>query len=170
MNSTPNKFGSENCRIFFIFLDAHLSQNTWKVHEGFSLMLEDLEREDPHPGRRRHQDPWITQRAPSHSERNSEQQISVANGIFFQNGYSIRPDYRNAMESAYKSTLQRLDFANKPELSTQYINKFVYICSTLKVKCLNIPFFFATLDGLVIKRKERSMICSKIPCHHPQKQ
>lgn len=60
-------------------------------------------------------------------ESDSEQQISIANGIFFQNGYSVRPDYRQAMQSAYRATMQRLDFANKPDLSTKYINRFVRI-------------------------------------------
>lgn len=115
---------------FFWWSDSYLSQNTWKVHEEFSLMMDDLERDIPHPGRRRYQALWQTQSSP-HENRNrsrdshSLQQISVANGIFFQNGYSIRDDYRSAMESAYKAHLQRLDFANKPELSTKYINRFV---------------------------------------------
>lgn len=95
------------------------------MHEEFGLMIEDLSRDLPHPGRRRHQDLWKAQKVPINNNSISEQQISVANGIFFQNGYSIRSEYRNAMESAYKSTLQRLDFANKPQLSTQYINRFV---------------------------------------------
>lgn len=112
--------------ILIVHLDAFLSQNTWKVHEEFSLMIEDLERDIPHPGRRRHQDVWRVQNNPLKNITHSEQQISVANGIFFQNGYSIRSEYRNGMESAYKSTLQRLDFANKPELSTTYINRFVF--------------------------------------------
>lgn len=119
---------------FFVFisyeLDSYLSQNPWKVHEEFSLMIDDLNRDIPHPGRRRYQALWQTQNGP-HENRNrsddshSRQQISVANGIFFQNGYSIRDDYRSAMESAYKAHLQRLDFANRPELSTKYINRFV---------------------------------------------
>lgn len=90
-------------------------------------MIEDLSRDIPVPGRRR-QTPWKTQRNPMNGhvqEPHSRQQISIANGIFFQNGYSVRPDYRSAMESAYRATLQRLDFANKPGLSTKYINRFV---------------------------------------------
>lgn len=108
--------------------DAYLSRNTWKAHEEFSLMIDDLNRDIPHPGRRRHQTSWITQKRTTNNDLNSvpsEQQISIANGIFYQNGYSIRPDFRNAIESSYKNTLQRLDFANKATLSTKYINRFV---------------------------------------------
>lgn len=90
-------------------------------------MIDDLSRDIPHPGRRRHQATWKTQRNPANRHNTTRQQISVANGIFFQNGYSIRPDYRSAMETAYKATLQRLDFANKPELSTTYINRYIEI-------------------------------------------
>lgn len=91
-------------------------------------MIEDLNRDIPHPSRRRHQTAWKIQRTPMNEykkEAESFQQISVANGIFYQNGYSIRQDFKDAIESAYKSTLQRLDFANKPELSTKFINRFV---------------------------------------------
>lgn len=89
-------------------------------------MIDDLNRGNPHPGRRRHQTEWIAQETPVNKYDSSvpaEQQISIANGIFFQNGYSIRPDYQNAVESVYKSTLQRLDFSNKPDLSTHFINR-----------------------------------------------
>lgn len=122
--------------IFYILLhfiqtwiDSVLSQSTWKMHEEFSLMIDDLNREIPHPGRIRHQTVWKIQRTPLNKfneEAQASQQISVANGLFYQNGYSIRQDFRSAMESAYKSTLQRLDFANKPELSTKFINRFVH--------------------------------------------
>lgn len=108
--------------------DSDLLQSTWKVHEELSLMIDDLNRDIPHPGRRRHQTEWKAQETPVNIYDTSvptEQQISIANGIFFQNGYSIRPDYQNAMESIYKSTLQRLDFASKPDLSTKFINRWV---------------------------------------------
>lgn len=98
------------------------------MHEEFSLMIDDLNRDIPHPGRRRHSTAWKMQRTPMNKynrEAQSFQQISIANGIFYQNGYSIRPDFQTAMESAYRSTLQRLDFANKPELSTKFINRLV---------------------------------------------
>lgn len=131
--------------------DEYLSQNTWKVHEEFSLMIEDLERDVPHPGRRRyHQDFWKTQKVQMNNESFSEQQISVANGIFFQNGYSVRPDYRSAMETAYKSTLQRLDFANKPELSTQYINRFVVVFIYYFYLFFRFCFFFVLIEILLL--------------------
>lgn len=92
-------------------------------------MIDDLSRDIAHPGRRRHQTEWKVERTSVNTyetDRPAEQQISIANGIFFQNGYSIRPDYQNAMESIYKSTLQRLDFANKPDLSTKFINRLEF--------------------------------------------
>lgn len=90
-------------------------------------MIDDLNRDIPHPGRRRHQAQWKAQSTPVNTYNAAlpaNQQISIANGFFYQNGYSIRPDYQSAMVSIYQSTLQRLDFANKPELSTKFINRF----------------------------------------------
>ena len=113
--------------ICLLHLDSDLSQRPWKVHEELSLMIDDLNLHIPHSGRRRHQTEWKAQRTPVNvfdSRVPAKQQISIANGIFYQNGFSIRPDYQNAMESVYKSTLQRLDFANKPDLSTKFINRF----------------------------------------------
>lgn len=98
------------------------------------MMIDDLNRDIPHPGRRRQQTEWKAQRTPVNSYNTkvpAEQQISIANGIFYQNGYSIRPDFRNAIESIYKSTLQRLDFANKPDLSTKFINRLDFFCSEI---------------------------------------
>lgn len=103
-------------------------------------MIDDLNRDTPHPGRRRYKPLWLTQNPHENRNRsrdsNSRQQISVANGIFFQNGYSIRDDYRSAMESAYRAHLQRLDFANKPDLSTKYINRFVDIAIEMNQKTI----------------------------------
>lgn len=89
-------------------------------------MIDDVNRDIPHPGRRRHQTEWKAATTAVNTYDRTKppnQQISIANGLFYQNGYSIRPDYQNAMGSIYKSTLQRLDFANKPDLSTNFINR-----------------------------------------------
>lgn len=115
-------------------LDSYLAQNSWKVHEEFGLMIGDLNRELPNPQHKRSQDYWqlhrVVQRPfarrkanPFDEDDQSFQRISVANGIFVQNGFSIRSDYKDAIESTYKSTLQRLDFINKSQLSTKYINR-----------------------------------------------
>ncbi|XP_031617154.1 serine protease inhibitor 28Dc [Contarinia nasturtii] len=118
--------------------DPYLSQNTWKVHEEFSLMIDDLNRDIPHPGRRRRPVFWTQNHQQNRDENKNQnqsyQQIQIANGIFFQNGYFIRDDYRSAIESVYKSTLQRLDFANKPELSSKYINSWVKEKTQNKIK------------------------------------
>lgn len=97
------------------------------MHEEFSLMTDDLKQDISNPSRLRHQVSWKTQKNAQNiiSNRETLQEISIANGIFFQNGYSVRDDYKSAIESAYKSTLQRLDFVHKAGLSTKYINRFV---------------------------------------------
>lgn len=74
----------------------------------------------------------LTRRPDSNLQSN--QRISIANGIFLQNGYSIRPDYINAIHSTYKSELQRLDFQHKSELSTRYINRWVNEKTEGKIK------------------------------------
>lgn len=51
------------------------------------------------------------------------QKISVANGIFVQNGYSIRPDYQDAVQGVYHSSLRNLDFAHRPREATKFINE-----------------------------------------------
>lgn len=114
----------------------YLSQNSWKIHEEFGLMIEDINRDIPNPRHRRPQDYWQLNRRPLGNanfgfrrrttisrDPRSFQLISVANGIFIQNGYSVRPDFKDAIESTYKSTLQRLDFIKHAELSTQFINR-----------------------------------------------
>lgn len=91
-------------------------------------MIEDLVRELPNPFHQRNHDYWQMHRPRTRkpdSNLQSNQRISIANGIFVQNGYSIRPDYINAIQSTYNSTLQRLDFQHKSELSTRYINRWV---------------------------------------------
>lgn len=116
----------------FSISDSYLANNSWKVHEEFGLLIEDLARDMPHPLHNRPHDFWQTHRRLTSNfasrpiddgDPRSFQTISVANGIFMQNGYSIRPDYRDAIQSTYKSTLQRLDFFNKSDLSTRYINR-----------------------------------------------
>lgn len=91
-------------------------------------MIDDLERDLPNPFHHRPYDYWQMHRPLTRkpdSDLQSNQRISIANGIFVQNGYSIRPEYIDAIQSTYKSTLQRLDFQNKSELSTKYINRWV---------------------------------------------
>lgn len=52
-----------------------------------------------------------------------EYQVAVANGVFVQQGFSIRPDYLNAVTSVYKSSMKNLDFARDGVHATKYINE-----------------------------------------------
>lgn len=110
-----------------------LSRNMWQMHEQFGILIDDLSRDQPNPLHHRPQDYWQTHRmpmwttGPSNHWRNanepSNQQITIANGIFVQNGFSIRPDYEDAVQSTYKSTLNTLDFIRNAKLSTNSINE-----------------------------------------------
>lgn len=115
---------------FFNRLDSFLSQNVWKIHEEFGLMIDDINQDQ----QRRSQYHWQMNRAfnchfcgrrsnSNSGDQRSFQRVSIANGIFVQNGYSLRPDYQEAILSVYKSTLQRLDFEKRSALSTEYINR-----------------------------------------------
>lgn len=52
-----------------------------------------------------------------------EYKVSVANGVFVQQGFSIRPDYQSAVQSVYKSNMQSLDFARDSAYATKFINE-----------------------------------------------
>lgn len=106
-----------------------MAKTPWKIHEEFGILLEDLTRNDLNPLHQRPQNNWKVNRNPN-SHRNSgrsqngiEHKITVANGIFVQSGFSIRPDYRNAVLGIYKSSMENLDFANDLPAATRYINK-----------------------------------------------
>lgn len=92
-------------------------------------MIEDLARDLPNPFHQRPHDYWSMHRPPTRKPdsnlQQSNQHISIANGIFVQNGYSIRQDFIDGIQSTYKSTVQRLDFQHKSELSTRYINRWI---------------------------------------------
>lgn len=92
-------------------------------------MIEDLVRDSPNPLHQRPHDYWSMHRPPNQNSdsdlQQSNQHIAIANGIFVQNGYSIHRDYIDGIQSIYKSTVQRLDFEHKSELSTRYINRWV---------------------------------------------
>lgn len=52
-----------------------------------------------------------------------EYKVAVANGVFVQQGFSIRPDYQSAVLGVYKSNMQSLDFARDGTSATKYINE-----------------------------------------------
>lgn len=52
-----------------------------------------------------------------------EYKIAVANGVFVQQGFSIRPDYQSAVLGVYKSNMKSLDFSGDSVQATKYINE-----------------------------------------------
>lgn len=60
---------------------------------------------------------------PRNSNEGDEYKVSVANGVFVQQGFSIRPDYQSAVQSVYKSSMKNLDFARDSLSSTKYVNE-----------------------------------------------
>lgn len=71
------------------------------------------------------------QRRPSSRQANRTdemQKIYVANGVFVQSGFSIRLDYKDVVESVYRSTLHTLDFIRNGQHAMEYLNKLVFGC------------------------------------------
>lgn len=60
----------------------------------------------------------------SNGEKNT---ISVANAVFVQSGYSIRPDYKAAAEQIYKSEVKALDFKTKAKEAAEFITEYINI-------------------------------------------
>ncbi|EDW63979.1 serine protease inhibitor 28Dc [Drosophila virilis] len=102
-----------------------------KLHEQFGLMLQDVQQPtrqttSPH----RQLDAWhsnsIRRSLRTYPRnRNAPQEVHVANGLFLQYGYSLNPDYRQAIMEIYKSDLQTLDFQRSPAISKYNINSWV---------------------------------------------
>uniref|UniRef100_A0A1B0DJV5 Serpin domain-containing protein n=1 Tax=Phlebotomus papatasi TaxID=29031 RepID=A0A1B0DJV5_PHLPP len=63
-----------------------------------------------------------------------DHRVSIVNGIFVQNGFSIRPDYRSVVESIYRSEITELDFENHPDQAASFINDWVEKSTNGKVK------------------------------------
>lgn len=57
-------------------------------------------------------------------ESNQKHLISVANAIFLKQGYSVRPEYRAAVEAVYRSHFENLNFQGDSQTSTRKINEF----------------------------------------------
>lgn len=60
----------------------------------------------------------------SNEKRNT---ISVANAVFVQSGYSIRPDYKTSVEQTYKSEVKALDFKTKSKEAAEFITEYINI-------------------------------------------
>lgn len=118
----------ELMRLMNLDRDTYLAQNPWKIHEEMGLLLEDLTRNNVNPFHQRSQHEWKVNRGPvSGAYRNelSDYRISVANGLFLQTGFSLRPDYRSAVLGTYRSNIQNLDFERNLPESIQVINSWV---------------------------------------------
>lgn len=110
-----------------IYLDRYLAENPWKAHEEFGLLLDDIDRDLPNP---RHRRPmfWEALNGASrrpHSRQNRTddgQKIYVANGLFVQSGFSIRLDYKDVIETVYRSTLHTLDFIRNGQHAMEFLN------------------------------------------------
>lgn len=112
--------------MFCLFPDAYLNSNPWKIHEEFGLLIEDVAAIFSNPKHRRPQAKWKINQTQNSFDRNTiDQRISIANGLFVQNGYSIRDDYRNAVLNTYKSTIFNLDFSADAKGSSEFINRLV---------------------------------------------
>lgn len=119
--------------IFYYFIsDPYLYTNPWKIHEEFGLMIDDIGKDFPNPRHKRPSYFWQTNRAPlgdvttSYKPKinaNFSQTISIANGLFVQSGYSIRPDFQDAIQGVYHSVMKDLDFTQNPSEATRYINE-----------------------------------------------
>lgn len=131
----------ELLRLMHFDTDAYLSRNPWKIHEEFGLLLEDVARVDgQNPTRRRAPTAWKVNRGPAQPQETAaapggtyrgddssvgDYRVTVANGLFVQNGFSLRADYRSAVLGIYRSNLKSMDFEKDPKQATDYINEWV---------------------------------------------
>ncbi|KAG4075008.1 hypothetical protein HA402_014587 [Bradysia odoriphaga] len=110
--------------------DQYLINNSWKIHEEFGLLIDDIAqnmRNDAHPRAQPNWKVYGGQRSNRLRNTNDgdEYKVSVANGVFVQQGFSIRPDYQSAVLSVYKSSMKSLDFTRDGVYATKYINDWV---------------------------------------------
>lgn len=109
--------------------ENYFVQNPWKIHEEMGLLVEDLTSNNVNPSHQRSQHDWKINRGPPVSEAYgnelNDHRINVANGIFVQTGFSLRPDYLSSVLGTYKSNMQNLDFENDILGSVRSINKLV---------------------------------------------
>ena len=66
--------------------------------------------------------------------------LRLANGVFTDIRFSMRPSYKSFLANYYAAGYKELDFRNKPEISARYINKWVEDRTNGKISKLVTPF------------------------------
>ncbi|XP_034472227.1 serine protease inhibitor 28Dc [Drosophila innubila] len=102
-----------------------------KLHEQFGLLLNDVQqptKQTTSPLRQLdnwHNDSLKRSLRNYPRNRNAPQEVHIANGLFVQQGYSLNPDYRQAITQIYNSELQVLNFEREPATAKYNINSWV---------------------------------------------
>ncbi|XP_055915802.1 serine protease inhibitor 28Dc-like [Eupeodes corollae] len=102
-----------------------------KVHEEFGWLLEDVMTNRNNKKRPRMDSPWrSTPFNPNNLGKGgqntpTEHTVRVANALFVQKGFSLKPDYAFAAQSVYKSEVTPLDFKRDQQNAKDYINSWV---------------------------------------------
>lgn len=128
----------ELMQLFGYDRNTYFSQYPYKIHEEFGFLVEDTIADGPNPYRYRADVPWkLTERKNNDGGiRGGESndisgpisdyhKIHIANGIFVQDGYTLRPDFIGAVQGAYKSVIKSLDFQNHGNDAKNTINDWV---------------------------------------------
>lgn len=107
-------------------MESHL------IHKELSEIIEDLVTDIPNVNRPRKACAWkkdfeemFANRMQRYQPDEIHHEIYVANGIFVQKDFSIRPNYKAAVQSVYKSELKNLDFRTQGQATAKYINDWV---------------------------------------------
>lgn len=112
---------------FFSSTEANNDDFLVKSNEVLGSMLDEIKEDiyHAHRNRTRFWSQFSNHLRRPHIQRGNltEQRIEVANGIFVQNGFSLRREYQDVVENVYNSTLHRLDFKNSGAQTMQYLNK-----------------------------------------------
>ncbi|TMW42983.1 hypothetical protein DOY81_011936 [Sarcophaga bullata] len=113
--------------------DSELKQNPSKYHEELGMMLNELENSNAYNSGdyKRPIAKWRLTTSRNPSSRIEHQSkviiphtIRLANGLFLQSN-TLNPDYRQVIESIYKSVVIPLDFQNHNREARDYINEWV---------------------------------------------
>ncbi|XP_055839512.1 serine protease inhibitor 28Dc-like [Episyrphus balteatus] len=129
MGSYANTYNQLNK--LFTSLNGQNRPTSAKIHEEFGWLLEDVMSNTFKTKRPRMESEW---RSTPYNPNNygkggaktpNEHTVRVSNGLFLQNGYSLKPDYVYAAQSVYRSEVTPLDFRTNQQDSKDYINSWV---------------------------------------------